>query len=193
VSFWPKTTHDLRKTQCGFLFFRDATAIIFIRIRRGGSSGKFTHLTADSLTQPPRERAEDLSCPAPIWAPHVVHHDDRHWMFFTAIGEPRKIVLATCDDPSVESPYVVKRGDYYYLFISARPWKRGDGVEVFRSKSPFSWDPKKDFVKRWEYDKGHAMEVIQDLDGKWYMTYCGAGNKGWWITPLNWNDGLDKK
>ena len=243
----------------------------------GGTSGAFIHLTADSLTQVPWKRAEDFTYKTPIWAPHIIYHDNTFWMFFTSIGNPRKIVLATCDDlekgewtidpeinpvrafvtpegangknkdcmvirhegqwimyysmvkkhvdgkdwwavgystsadlkhwsepeiafdddvpadPSVESPFVVKRGPYYYLFISARPWGKGDGVEVFRSKLPFSWDPKTDRVKRWERNQVHAMEVVEDFDGKSYMTHCGAGNGGWWIAPLKWEDGVRKR
>ena len=237
---------------------------------------RFIHLTSDSLTASPWKRDKDFTYGGvEIWAPHVVRHEQKYWMFFTAIGKPRQIALSTTEDiaagnwtsatnnpilaqrnhdgsdgknkdcmilrdgdqwimyysmvkarphgkdqwvvgyrtspdllswsepqiafdenpspdPGVESPFVVKRGKYYYLFLSARPWPCG-GVDVFRSESPRHWDPKHDFVKRFPRDptKAHAMEIIQDRDGKWYITRCGPKMGGWWLAPLTWNDGQD--
>ena len=84
-------------------------------------------------------------------------------------------------EPNVESPFVVKWGDYYYMFLSARPWPIG-GEDIFKSKTPFFWEAK-DLVKR--FDPWHAAEIIQDLDGSWYMTLAsGMEGKDLAITPL---------
>ena len=91
--------------------------------------------------------------------------------------------------PRVESPFVVKRGDYYYIFISARPWPYGY-MEVFRSSSPYSWKVT-DKVKWMDW---HAPEIIRDLDGKWYITLCGnePERNGFSVWPLYWNDYLEE-
>lgn len=243
-------------------------------IQKGHRS--FIHLTAKSLTQSPWMRETDFTYRGrEIWAPHVITWNNKYWMYFTAIGTPRQIVLSTTvdlaggawthyannpilaqlnpdgsdgknkdcmllragdqwimyysmvkgkvegkdywvvgystsrdllnwskpriafdedppADPGVESPFVVHRGKYYYLFLSARPWPDG-GVDVFRSESPYRWNPKQDFIKRFpkEPTKAHAMEIVQDLDGKWYITRCGPKMGGWWIAPIVWNDGQD--
>ncbi len=90
--------------------------------------------------------------------------------------------------PSVESPFVVKRGNYYYIFISARPWPYGY-MEVFRSTSPYAWKIT-DKVKWMDW---HAPEIVRDLDGKWYITLCGyePERNGFSVWPLFWNDYMD--
>ena len=98
------------------------------------------------------------------------------------------------NDPGVESPFVVKRGKYYYLFLSARPWhvpNNNGGVDVFRSRSPFSWDPARGHVARFSKEEtgSHAPEIIRDLDGRWYLTRVGRDARGVWIAPIIWNDG----
>ena len=91
-------------------------------------------------------------------------------------------------NPRVESPFVVKRGNYYYIFVSARPWPYGY-MEVFRSQSPYSWKVT-DKVKWLDW---HAPEIVRDLDGKWYITLCGyePERNGFSVWPLYWNDYLD--
>jgi beta-xylosidase len=90
--------------------------------------------------------------------------------------------------PGVESPFVIKRGAYYYIFISARPWPYGY-LEVFRSTSPFLWKVT-DKVKWMDW---HAPEIVRDLDGKWYITLCGyePERNGFSIWSLSWNDYLE--
>jgi beta-fructofuranosidase len=70
-------------------------------------------------------------------------------------------------DPDVESPFVVRCEDQYYLFMSVRPWPSG-GVDVFVSDDPFNWDASQQPYERifpW-----HAPEVVRDTDGEWYLT-----------------------
>jgi len=230
---------------------------------------RFLHLTADSLTQEGWEKQEDFrGADSTIWAPHIIKHDSKFWMFYTGIGEPRRIELAVSRDlfrwehpspnpllaqvfgpqevnmknkdpmvlrdgsqwimyyslvkddkanwavgystsedllnwegphicfdedspsPGVESPFVVRRGKYYYLFLSARPWGVYDsGIDIFRSTSPYNWKTSEK-VKR--VHPWHASEVVRDLDGKWYITNCGFHKDGFWIAPLQWHDGMDQ-
>jgi beta-fructofuranosidase len=84
-----------------------------------------------------------------------------------------------------ESPFVVRRGDFYYLFIGPR----GDyvGTDVFRSKDPFHWD----LADKVGHINSHAAEVVRDVDGRWYVSHAGWGRGGLYLAPLIWNDGLD--
>jgi len=84
-----------------------------------------------------------------------------------------------------ESPFVVRRGEYYYLFIGPR---RGYvGTEIFRSKDPFHWH----VADRVGFVRAHAAEVVRDRDGEWYVSGAGVGQSGLYLAPLHWNDGLD--
>lgn len=80
-----------------------------------------------------------------------------------------------------ESPFVVRRGSYYYLFIGPRGGYVG--TDVFASQDPFHWDPE-DLVGHIE---SHAAEVIQDEDGRWYITSAGWGQGGVYLAPLEWS------
>lgn len=229
----------------------------------------FAHATANSLTQAPWVKlppALTVAREAPwreahLWAPHVIFHDQRYYMFYCGGGITSntnyQICLATSPDlktwtrsphnplvvdgydardpyvlrvkdrwvmyytansqpqggnhivayvtsqdlltwtnrgvaftdPSTgtwggptESPFVVPRGDAYYLFIGPRD--NYDSTHVFVSKDPFHW--------RIENKVGdipaHAAEVIQDTDGKWYVSRAGWGKGGVYLAPLTWHD-----
>jgi len=141
--------------------------------------------------------------------PMVLRVGDEWVMYYTATSEPsggnHVVAYRTSDDlitwgerniafldPHIgtrggptESPFVVRRGDYYYLFIGPR---RGYvGTDVFRSKNPFNWSPK-DIVGHIE---SHAAEVVRDVDGQWYISHCGVSQGGVYLAPLYWNDSLD--
>ena len=117
--------------------------------------------------------------------------DDRHWVVgystsydLNSWSEPQICFDEHTESPGVESPFVVKRGDYYFLFLSARPWPYG-GEDIFRSESPYSWKTD-DLVKR--IDPWHAAEVVQDLDGKWYITHSsGSQANDLRMAPLYWD------
>lgn len=122
--------------------------------------------------------------------------DKTHWVVGYSTSndlinwsEPKICFDENTEEPSVESPFVVKRGEYYYLLLSARPWPKG-GEEFFRSKAPFSWKSE-DRVRR--VDPWHAAEVVKDIDGKWYLTLSSAHapHKDFQIAPMFWNDGID--
>ena len=84
-----------------------------------------------------------------------------------------------------ESPTVVRRGKYYYLFIGPR--NEYAGTDIFRSRDPFKWD----INDRVGHIPSHAAEVIRDVDGKWFISHCGKDQGGVYLAPLYWNDGLD--
>jgi hypothetical protein len=37
----------------------------------------------------------------------------------------------------------------------------------------------------------HAVEVVRDVDGQWYVSHCGWGQGGVYLAKFYWNDGLD--
>lgn len=124
--------------------------------------------------------------------------DDKHWVVgystsknLTEWSAPKICFDEHTEEPNVESPFVVKRGEYYYLFLSARPWPNG-AEEIFRSKTPYLWKTDDSIIK---INPWHAAEVIRDLDGKWYLTLCTGTNvsmaRDFRIAPFLWNDGLE--
>jgi predicted GH43/DUF377 family glycosyl hydrolase len=82
-----------------------------------------------------------------------------------------------------ESPFVVRRGKYWYLFIGPRGGY--DGTDVFRSEDPFHWEASQQVG----HFPAHAAEVVRDTDGKWYLSRAGWGKGGLYLAPLEWNDG----
>lgn len=81
-----------------------------------------------------------------------------------------------------ESPFIVQRADRYYLFIGPRGGY--DGTDVFVSDSPFHWELK----DKVGHIPAHAAEVIQDTDGKWYVSRSGWGRGGVYLAPLIWKE-----
>lgn len=91
---------------------------------------------------------------------------------------------------NTESPYVLARQEGYYLFIGPRARgldpvvvepdnKDYDSTEVFFSGDPFRFDSPP--LARFP---AHAAELVEDLDGKLWMTRCGWGRGGVYIAPL---------
>ncbi|MEX0316246.1 MAG: family 43 glycosylhydrolase [Allomuricauda sp.] len=122
--------------------------------------------------------------------------DDKHWVVGYSTSKdlvhwegPKICFDEHTESPGVESPFVVKRGEYYYLTLSARPWPHG-AQEFFRSKSPFLWKIS-DHVKR--IDPWHAAEIIRDLDGKWYLSRSSGDQQDFRLAPMFWNDGLENE
>jgi arabinan endo-1,5-alpha-L-arabinosidase len=93
-----------------------------------------------------------------------------------------------------ESPFVVQRGDDYYLFIGPRPYDRNfpggnnwkhpgyAGTDVFRSKHWNSWT-NADYVGHID---AHALEVVKDVDGAWYVSHSGIFHEGLFLARLDW-------
>ena len=142
--------------------------------------------------------------------PYVLRLKDKWVIYYTATSEPgggnHVVCCQTSDDligwkdkrivftdPSTgtwggptESPTVVRRGKYYYLFIGPR----GNYTTtcVYKSKDPFNWSIEQEVARI----NSHAAEVIRDIDGNWYVSHCGWGQGGVYLAPLQWNDGVDE-
>jgi beta-fructofuranosidase len=84
-----------------------------------------------------------------------------------------------------ESPFVVRRGKNYYLFVGPRP--DYNGTDVFVSDDPLHWT----FENKVGHIDAHCAEVIRDKDGKWYVSRAGWGQGGVYLAPLTWSDGQD--
>ncbi|ASW53779.1 family 43 glycosylhydrolase [Plantactinospora sp. KBS50] len=87
-----------------------------------------------------------------------------------------------------ESPFVVHRGDWYYLFVCC------DGTDytaayrrtaVYRSQDPFHFDG----AEKVTVLDAHAAEVVTDGD-TWYLSHAGWGQGGLWLAPLTWTAGV---
>ena len=78
---------------------------------------------------------------------------------------------------NTESPFVVRHGSWWYLFIGPRP--DYVGTDVFRSDSPFRFhiDDKVGHIA------AHAAEVVRN-DGDWWITSAGWGQGGVHLAPL---------
>jgi arabinan endo-1,5-alpha-L-arabinosidase len=83
---------------------------------------------------------------------------------------------------NTESPFVVPRGDAYYLFIGPR--EGYNGTDVFVSHDPFHWN----MNDQAGHIGAHAAEVVQDTDGQWYISRAGWGQGGLYLAPLTWKD-----
>ncbi len=147
--------------------------------------------------------------------PFVMKIGDEWVMYYTATSTPKggnHIVVSVKSkdlihwgerqvvftDPSIgtfggptESPQVIRRGEYYYLFIGPRDEKgcvdSYRNTTIFRSKDPFKWT----MEDRVGQLVAHAVEVVRDTDGQWYVSHCGWGQGGVYLAKLYWNDGLD--
>jgi beta-fructofuranosidase len=142
--------------------------------------------------------------------PFILREGDKWYMYYTANSEPtggNHIVARVESDDLIhwsnkttvytdeasgtfggptESPFVVRRGDKYYLFIGPRGGY--NGTDVFVSDTPDHWDVK-NLVG---HIPSHAAEVVRDVDGKWYVSRAGWGQAGVYLAPLEWHDGLDE-
>lgn len=77
-----------------------------------------------------------------------------------------------------ESPFVVRKGDYFYLFCG--PDGGYHATKVYRSSNPYFWEHKPIYSF-----PSHAAEVIQDGD-KWYASDSGWDMNGVYLAPLTW-------
>ena len=141
--------------------------------------------------------------------PFVLRVGEKWVMYYTATSDPSGgdhiVAYRTSDDlikwgerdvafrdtikehawSPTESPFVVRRGSYYYLFTG--PWDSYVDTHVFRSQDPFHWTVK----DKVGHINSHAAEVVRDAEGHWDISHCGWGQGGVYLAPLHWNDGLD--
>ncbi|MFO1477756.1 MAG: family 43 glycosylhydrolase [Verrucomicrobiota bacterium] len=102
----------------------------------------------------------------------LVHWGDRRVVF----THPR---AGSFGGPT-ESPFVVRRGDRYFLFVCDNEW-----TDVYVSNDPFHWD----FRDKTTRIRAHAAEVVRDAGGRWYLSHAGWTEGPLMMAPLNWNDG----
>jgi hypothetical protein len=137
--------------------------------------------------------------------PYVTRIGNRWVMFYTANGDPaggnHVVAYRTSDDllnwserqiaytdPArgtgggpTESPFVVRHGAYWYLFIGPRPGYVG--TDVFRSTDPLRFR----IEDQIGHVDSHAAEVIFDADSDaWYASAAGWGQGGVYLAPLEW-------
>ncbi|MEV5505396.1 family 43 glycosylhydrolase [Streptomyces orinoci] len=80
-----------------------------------------------------------------------------------------------------ESPFVVERDGWYYLFIGPR--NGYDGTDVFASRNPFSFG-----LDGWAgHVSGHAVELVTDGQ-QWHASAAGWFQQGLYLAPLQWRD-----
>ena len=145
--------------------------------------------------------------------PMVIRHDGQWIMYYTATSAPAggNHVVAARTSPDLiewsprrivfthpkegryggptESPVVVQRGDWFYLFIGPNSNDRpgGDpyiGTNVHRSRDPLNFEG----AQSVGHVESHAAEVVQDADGSWYVSHCGWAQGGLYLAPLSWHD-----
>lgn len=86
-----------------------------------------------------------------------------------------------------ESPFVIRRGDSYYLFVCD-----GGHIDVYLSTNPFHFE-EKDLIT--EIFDCRASEIIRDYKGDYFISSVGwfNGTYGLKIAPLTWLDGKDNE
>jgi Glycosyl hydrolases family 43 len=121
---------------------------------------------------------------------HIVAYrtstDLLHWgprnIAFTDPGSPGT------DAGGTESPYVVQRNGWYYLFIGPRPYQiylppDYPGTEVYASQDPTNFS----VSQQVGHLAAHAVEVIDDGTRLW-ATHTGWAVGGLYLAPLDFND-----
>jgi beta-fructofuranosidase len=154
--------------------------------------------------------------------PMVLRVGDRWLMYYTATSEPEgghHVVVATESDDLVhwhgrtivytdvmtgtgagptESPFVVERGDRYFLFIGPdwdtqlrRYNETGKwGYEGYRatrvivSDNPLHFD----IANLVTTINAHAAEVVVDEHGDTWVSHCGWGQGGVYLAPLRFGE-----
>jgi beta-fructofuranosidase len=104
----------------------------------------------------------------------LVHWADRRVVFI----HPR---AGTFGGPT-ESPFVVRRGDHYYLFVCDGGW-----TDVYLSHDPLHWE----FDQRTARVQAHASEIVREVDGRWYLSRTEWTEGPVQLAPLSWHDGQD--
>jgi hypothetical protein len=80
-----------------------------------------------------------------------------------------------------ESPFVVKRGKIFYLFI-CRAMTEYNRTDVYWSKDPLHF-PNENFVCQLPV---HAAEIIYDKNEGWFISNTGWDKKGLYLAHLKW-------
>jgi len=144
--------------------------------------------------------------------PMVTRVGDRWVMYYTATSNPQggnhvvayrtSTDLRTWSDRGIaytsphtgraggqtESPFVVRRGDWWYLFVCCDGTDYGAAYRrtaVYRSRDPLRFEG----AEKVTVLDAHAAEVVVDGDN-WYLSHAGWGQGGLWLAPLTWSSGV---
>jgi len=142
--------------------------------------------------------------------PYVLQLDDGTYLLYGAAGHGGRsaVVLASSRDlarwqpeppallsdveiawGALESPFVYRRGDEYYLFVNFSH-RQYEETLVFRSRDPRRFDWTKPLCTLF----AHAAELF-DWRGQTYITHCGIEDRHWsdigvpyglWMATLDW-------
>jgi beta-fructofuranosidase len=116
---------------------------------------------------------------AAVTSRDLVHWSNRRVVF----THPR---TGTYGGPT-ESPYVVKHGGRYYLFLCENPPYNSTAVYV--SADPLAWS----IDALVGHVPAHAAEVIAGPDGRWWVSRAGWGRGGLYLAELYWPDGRSQE
>lgn len=87
---------------------------------------------------------------------------------------------------NTESPFVIQRGDWFYLFMG--PGANYKTTKVYKSRDLFNWDMSDEAAEL----TSHAAEIVFD-NGKWYISSCGLGQGGLYLAPMYWHDEVEEQ
>jgi len=136
--------------------------------------------------------------PTWIWAQQLTYDG------LTVIGSKYALTRNTLDweGDLIEAPWIVKQGDWYYLFYSGHGYCDGKySIGVARSKDPIgTYEKKGDPIlvsdQAW-IGPGHCS-VVQDVhnENKWVMIFhawkegqiCGSNSRFLMIDNISWSD-----
>jgi len=174
---------------------------------REGHEYAIHHLTSKDLWHWDRPEFEQvLSDGFDARDPMVIRDHDRWILYYTANSAPngghhivasmtstdlvqwkdRRVVFehpqeGTFGGPT-ESPFVVRRGRIYYLFITDN-----DTVHVYESRDPMRWKVESEVGNF----HAHACELVRDEAGTWFVSNVGWMNGGLSLAEITWHDGQD--
>ncbi len=83
-----------------------------------------------------------------------------------------------------ESPFVINRDGWWYLFVCCEPGYRD--TRVYRSKDPLAFSVR-DLAGRID---SHAAEVVTEPDGTTWVTGAGWGQGGLYLAPLTFTPAI---
>ncbi|MGW2014916.1 family 43 glycosylhydrolase [Streptomyces sp. NPDC001927] len=171
----------------------------------GGATGAAINLaTSTDLFTWTREPSGPLFRGLAARDPMVLRIGGEWVMYYTELSAPgghhvvayrRSADLVSWSEPGVaftdastdatvsvtESPCVVERDGWYYLFIGPRGGY--EGTDVLASRDPFHFE----LAGYAGHVAGHAVEVVRDGD-TWHASAAGWFRHGLYVAPLHWRD-----
>jgi sucrose-6-phosphate hydrolase SacC (GH32 family) len=164
----------------------------------------FAHATAPDITGPWTKQAPVLpydpnAGETHVWAPHVIHHDGKYWMYYCGGGDHAtyRIQLATSPDlfkwersaanPMLQDgydardPMVARVGDQWVLYYCATSTPTGGNhtVKVVTSQDLVHWaNPREVFRSPDVGTSGGPTEspFLVQRNGKYYLFVCTNNN-----------------